>query len=123
MGYNGVERGSQHCVDYFKEVCGNRDYQTYLQSQEFLDEHHAWADKNEFHGEQNAILYAAKTGVPTDATTMYTLYSPCLFCAKVIVTAGIVRVVYHTQYDRSTDGIDFLRKHNIECCKFEDSGE
>lgn len=119
MGYNGVTSKSQHCVEYFKERCGERNYDEYLKSDEFYKEHHEWANIHEIHGEQNAILYAAKIGVSTDGTVMYSLYAPCIYCAKVIATSGIQKVVYGIRYDRCQDGIKFLSDRGISCTLFE----
>ena len=50
------------------------------------------------HAEQNAIIQAAKLGVNIDGSTLYCTHQPCILCAKMIVNAGIVRVVYHSGY-------------------------
>ena len=64
------------------------------------------------HAEVNAILFAARKGISTEWATLYTTLSPCLACAKVIVTAGIVRVVYLTAY-RDRTGIEYLNSAGI----------
>lgn len=50
------------------------------------------------HAEQNAIIQAAKLGVNIDGSTLYCTHQPCILCAKMIVNAGIMRVVYHSGY-------------------------
>ena len=50
------------------------------------------------HAEQNAILQAAKLGISIDGATLYCTHQPCSICAKMIVNAGIVRVVYREGY-------------------------
>ena len=50
------------------------------------------------HAEQNAIIQAAKLGVSIDGATLYCTHQPCVICAKMIVNAGVVRVVYHSGY-------------------------
>jgi dCMP deaminase len=50
------------------------------------------------HAEQNAILQAAKLGISIDGATLYTTHQPCSVCAKMIVNAGIRRVVYEQPY-------------------------
>ncbi|MBQ2955899.1 MAG: cytidine deaminase, partial [Clostridia bacterium] len=50
------------------------------------------------HAEQNAIIQAAKLGVSIDGATLYCTHQPCVMCAKMIVNAGIVRVVYQEGY-------------------------
>ena len=50
------------------------------------------------HAEQNAIIQAAKLGVNIDGATLYCTHQPCVLCAKMIVNAGISRVVYGEGY-------------------------
>jgi dCMP deaminase len=50
------------------------------------------------HAEANCIAFAAKTGVETNLATMYCTHSPCNDCAKLMINAGIKRLVYRTQY-------------------------
>lgn len=50
------------------------------------------------HAEQNAIIQAALHGVSTDGATIYVTHQPCLICAKMIINAGISRVVYGGDY-------------------------
>lgn len=66
------------------------------------------------HAEANAISKVAKSGNSADGATLYVTASPCLECAKLIIQAGIRRVVYSDEY-RLQDGIELLRKAGIEC--------
>ena len=50
------------------------------------------------HAEQNAIIQAAKLGVSIDGATLYCTHQPCSVCAKMIINAGIHRVVYQEGY-------------------------
>jgi dCMP deaminase len=50
------------------------------------------------HAEQNAIIQAAQHGVSTHGCTMYVTHRPCLICTKMIINAGLVRVVYESDY-------------------------
>lgn len=59
------------------------------------------------HGESNAIAFAAREGLRTEGCDLYTTLAPCRECAKLIINAGIRRVVYHHAY-RDTSGIDLL---------------
>ena len=70
------------------------------------------------HAEANAISKVAKSGNSSQGATLYITDSPCMECAKLIIQAGIKRVVYADEY-RLTDGIDLLRRAGIECVKFE----
>ena len=65
------------------------------------------------HAEANAISKVAKSGNSSDDSTLYVTAAPCLECAKLIIQAGIRRVVYRDEY-RLTDGVDLLRRAGIE---------
>lgn len=65
------------------------------------------------HAEAGAIAFAAKIGISTEGTTLYTTFSPCLDCAKLIINAGIIEVVYLKKY-RKTEGIDLLHQTGIK---------
>lgn len=65
------------------------------------------------HAEANAITKVAKSGNSSKGATMYITLSPCLECAKLIIQAGIKRVVYAEEY-RIKDGIELLKKAGIE---------
>ena len=64
------------------------------------------------HAEANAITKVAKSGNSSDGSTLYVTASPCIECAKLIIQAGIRRVVYRDEY-RLTDGVDLLRRAGI----------
>ena len=70
------------------------------------------------HAESNAILKCAKYGRPTNDSTLYITHSPCIECAKLIIQAGIIRVVYLEDY-RKTEGLELLKKAGINVEKFE----
>ena len=65
------------------------------------------------HAEANAITKIARSGNNSDGATLYVTASPCIECAKLIVQAGIRRVVYAEHY-HLTDGIDLLNRAGIE---------
>ena len=65
------------------------------------------------HAEANAITKIARSGNNSDGATLYVTDSPCIECATLIIQAGIKRVIYGREY-RLTDGIDLLRRANIE---------
>ena len=65
------------------------------------------------HAEANAITKLARSSNNSDGATLYITASPCIECAKLIIQAGIKRVIYGEQY-RLTDGIDLLKRANIE---------
>lgn len=65
------------------------------------------------HAEANAITKIAKTHNSSEGATLYVTMSPCIECAKLIIQAGIKRVVYLTKY-RLTDGLELLERANVE---------
>lgn len=65
------------------------------------------------HAEANAITKVAKSYNSSEGATLYVTSSPCLECAKLIIQAGITRVVFNDSY-RSEDGIQLLKRANIE---------
>ena len=65
------------------------------------------------HAEANAITKVAKSSNSSSGATLYVTASPCIECSKLIIQAGIVRVVYLENY-RSSDGIDLLKRAGID---------
>ncbi len=65
------------------------------------------------HAEANAITKIARSGNNSDGATLYVTDAPCIECAKLIIQAGIRRVVYAREY-RLADGIDLLRRAGID---------
>ena len=65
------------------------------------------------HAEANAITKVAKSSNSSDGSTLYVTDSPCIECSKLIIQAGIKRVIYAREY-RLTDGVDLLRRAGIE---------
>lgn len=65
------------------------------------------------HAEANAITKIARSYNSSEGATMYVTASPCIECAKLIIQAGIKRVVYSEKY-RLEDGINLLKRANIE---------
>lgn len=90
-GYNGTPSG-------FENVC---------------EDAHGVTHPYVLHAEANAITKLARSGNNSDQATLYVTASPCIECAKLIIQAGIRRVVYAEQY-RLTDGIDLLRRAGVE---------
>ena len=65
------------------------------------------------HAEANAITKIARSGNNSDGATLYVTTSPCIECAKLIIQAGIRRVIYGEKY-RIEDGINLLKRANID---------
>ena len=72
------------------------------------------------HAEANAITKVARSNNSSDGATLYVTAAPCIECAKLIIQAGIKRVVFNEMY-RLTDGLDLLKKANVECVYIDDS--
>ena len=72
------------------------------------------------HAEANAITKVAKSGNNSLGATLYATTSPCIECAKLIIQAGIKRVVYLDDY-RNDDGLKLLKRANIEVINFKDN--
>lgn len=99
-GYNGTPSG-------FENVC---------EDEEGLTKPYV------LHAEANAITKIARSSNNSDGATLYVTASPCIECAKLIVQAGIKRVVYAEKY-RLTDGIDLLERAGIETIFLDDTRE
>ncbi|MCI6551721.1 MAG: dCMP deaminase family protein [Prevotella sp.] len=90
-GYNGTPSG-------FENVC---------------EDEHQLTKPYVLHAEANAITKLARSSNNSDGSTLYVTASPCIECAKLIIQAGIKRVVYGEKY-RLEDGINLLRRAGIE---------
>ena len=86
-GYNGVPTGITHCAE-----TGCLRAKLNIPS----GERHELC--RGLHAEQNAIIQAAKHGTNIDGATLYSTTMPCIICAKMIINAGIKRVVYEEGY-------------------------
>lgn len=71
------------------------------------------------HAEANAITKVARSSNSSEGSTLYVTASPCMECSKLIIQAGIKRVVYNELY-RLADGIDLLQRAGIECVHVRD---
>ena len=95
-GYNGTPAG-------FENICENEE---------------GFTKPYVLHAEANAITKIACSNNNSSGATMYVTTSPCIECAKLIIQAGIKRVVYCNKY-RLTDGIYLLRRAGIEVVHIE----
>jgi dCMP deaminase len=122
IGYNGCFSKAKHCIDYWRSEysakhSANVSWDTFISSEYFLTEHHKYSTKNELHGESNAIVNAAKNNISIEDSVIYTLYAPCINCAKLIISSGIKEVFYRHLYKRDLTGLDLLNEHNIKVAK------
>jgi dCMP deaminase len=124
-GYNGTPGGFDNVCevpDPFHSLHPNYDATSFYcgvcdKKFDHPQQHVALVTKPEvLHAESNAIAKVAKSTNSSRGATLYVTYSPCFECSKLIIQAGIRRVVYDEEY-RLLDGIDLLRRANIEVVK------
>ena len=72
------------------------------------------------HAEQNAIIQAARYGINIDGATLYCTHQPCVICAKMIINAGIKRVVYKEGYPDEFS-MDLFREAETQIIKYEEN--
>jgi dCMP deaminase len=75
------------------------------------------------HAEQNAICQAAKLGVPIDGATLYCKMTPCTVCAKMIINAGIIKVVAEKRYHAGKESEEMFRTAEVELLILNDEVE
>lgn len=102
-GYNGSPPGLPHCTD---EGC-------------LMVEGHC---VRAIHAEQNAIVQAAVHGIDLRGATCYVTASPCVACAKLLIAAGIKRIVYLDEYTEQI-GLEMARQAGVVMEHFVPSGE
>ena len=86
-GYNGAPKGFTHCTE-----------KTCLRKQMHIPSGQRHELCRGLHAEQNAIIQAAVHGSSIEGGTMYCTYQPCVICVKMLINAGIVRLVYSGGY-------------------------
>ncbi len=109
-GYNGTPRNVKNCVDDGCQRCLDVRADK-IKSGENLDKCACC------HAEENAIVQAALHGIKTEGATMYTTFRPCTTCAKMIINAGIIRVVSQEEYPHDL-GIELMKEAGIKLEKF-----
>ncbi len=102
-GYNGTPRGVKNCNEGGCPRCNS-----FAKSGTSLDECVC------SHAEENAIVQASYHGVELKGSTIYTTFSPCLQCAKMIINAGIVKAVYNLDYPLSETAKRILQEAEVE---------
>ncbi|MGM9525198.1 MAG: deoxycytidylate deaminase [Peptococcaceae bacterium] len=100
-GYNGAPKGLAHCVE-----TGCLRQQLGIPSGERHELCRA------LHAEQNAIIQAANLGVSIQGSTLYSTTAPCSLCAKMLINAGVVRVVFSGEYPDKR-AMDFFREAGV----------
>ena len=109
-GYNGTPRGIANCFEGGCSRCAS--------------DVPSGADLGECvccHAEENAITQAAYHGTSVRDGVMYVTISPCLVCARMIINAGIVEVIYEGEYAFTAQTRSLLKEAGVSCRKFERS--
>ena len=112
-GYVGAPMGLEHC-----------DEAGHLMKTVFdEDGHEKQHCIRTTHAEQNAIVQAARHGVPIEGATIYCKMEPCLDCAKMIINSGIVRVVCEKKYHAAKITREFFKKAAVDLVVLNDEVE
>jgi dCMP deaminase len=101
-GYNGTPRGVKNCDEGGCPRCNK-----FTESGKSLEDCYC------SHGEENAIVQASYHGVSIKGAVLYTTFSPCLLCTKMILNAGIMEVVYNAEYPISEVPLKLLKEAGV----------
>lgn len=104
-GYNGAPKGFSHCTE---KTCLRKKLNVPS------GERHELC--RGLHAEQNAIIQAAVHGVKIEGSTLYCTYQPCVICAKMMINAGVKRLVYAGGYPDKL-AAQMLKDSKIEVVK------
>lgn len=104
-GFNGAPRGLKHCIDI---GC--------MREKENIHSGTRHEKCRGVHAEQNAIIQAALYGIQIEKTTIYCTHQPCILCSKMIINAGIKKIIYFNSYP-DEDSIKILKEANIQLIK------
>jgi len=108
-GYNGAPRGLSHCPEGGPE----NDWPAGCMR--------AGHCIRSLHAEQNALLQAAMIGIPCEGSTTYVTRQPCNMCAKMVINAGIERVIYEGEYPDEFS-LELFRESQLEVLRYTESG-
>ncbi len=109
IGYNGPPAGTHNCDEEWPETGCERDSRG--------------SCSLSLHAEQNAILFASKNGSNLQGATLYCTLSPCIACARLILSSGIKHVIFKDSYAaykglERDEGVDFLKRFGVEVIKY-----
>ena len=109
IGYNGPPSGTHNCDEEWPGTGCDRDSRG--------------SCSLALHAEENAILYATKNGSKLEGSTLHTTLSPCIACARLILSSGIKYVIFKDSYAAykglaSDEGVDFLKRFGVEVNKY-----
>ncbi len=112
-GYVGAPKGLPHC-----DEIGHQ-----MKSTTHEDGHVSQHCVRTAHAEQNAIVQAAKLGIGITGSTLYGKFTPCAVCAKMLINAGIKRIVCERKYHAGAESEEMFKKVGIEISFLEDNIE
>jgi dCMP deaminase len=110
-GYNGAPAGVQTCVE--KKSCIRNELNIPSGTQAQI----CYA----VHAEQNAVSQAARMGVSVKDATIYVTHQPCVLCSKILINAGIKRIVYKYGYPDEFS-LELLKEAGIQLDNYQDLG-
>ena len=108
-GYNGAPKGVPHCIDKggcIREKMGIPS-----------GERHELC--RALHAEQNAIIQAATIGLSIEGGTIYVTHQPCVICAKMIINAGITKIIVKNGYPDALS-VEMLNEAGLKISKVEE---
>jgi len=112
-GYVGAPSGLPHCDDVGHDMRKVSDYDGKV-TQHCV---------RTLHAEQNAIIQAARFGIPLEGVTLFCKMTPCRTCAMMIINAGIKRVVCEKRYHADKDTIEMFKQASVELVVVNDEVE
>lgn len=109
IGYNGPPSGTHNCDEEWPDTGCEKDSRG--------------SCSLALHAEENAILYASRNGSRIEGATLYTTLSPCIACARLILSSGIKVVYFKDSYAAykglpGDEGVDFLKRFGVEVNKY-----
>ncbi|MFN0118130.1 MAG: deaminase [Elusimicrobiota bacterium] len=111
-GYNGTPRGTVNCSEGGCPRCNS-----------FKPSGQGLSDCYCSHAEENAIVQASYHGISIKGASLYTTFSPCLICTKMIINSGIVEVVYNKAYSLGDEALKLLKQPHIKVRKLTSHGK
>lgn len=109
-GYVGAPAGLPHCDE------AGHDMRKVIDEHDKISQHCV----RTLHAEQNAIIQAARFGIPLEGATLYCKMTPCRTCAMMIINAGIKRVVCEKRYHADVETIEMFKQAQVELCVVND---
>lgn len=112
-GYAGSASGLPHC-----DEIGHQ-----MKTVRHEDGHESQHCVRTAHAEQNAIIQAAKVGTALEGATLYCKMTPCSVCAKIIINAGIKKVICEKRYHAGEESEEMFRMTGVDLHFFDESIE